>query len=93
MSKLQEFLDELSNYELLKFYGYRYKQFLKSSKDKIDAELNSRNLKKSDVDNVSFKKVGFHEKACPRCAFSKFYTATEVESMTCHYASIDIEVD
>lgn len=93
MSKLQEFLDELSNYELLKFHEYRYEQFLKSSKDKIDAEFDKRNLKKSDVENVTFKKEDFHEEACPRCASSKFYVATEIESMTYRYASVDIEVD
>jgi hypothetical protein len=93
MSRLQHFLDELTDYELLQFRNYRYEQFLKGSKEKIDAEFEKREL--DPTYPSAFKKALSEPLAefCPRCESSKFYNATEIETITYSYASVDLEVD
>lgn len=93
MSRLQHFLNELTDHELLQFHDYRYNQFLKGSKEKIDAEFEKRQLDRNNPGD--FKKTPSVSLAetCPRCHSSKFYTATEVETITYSYASVDLEVD
>lgn len=93
MSKIQEFLDELSNYELIKFYEYRYEQFLKPSKDKIDREFEKRDINKLDFEKYTIEKGDVEQELCPRCASSKFYNATEIESLTYSYATVNLKVD
>ena len=93
MSKLQEFLDVLSDSELANFYLYRYEQFLKGSKDKIDAELSKRNISKENIEIYRLENKVISEDKCPRCGSNKFYNSTEIETITYSYASVDLEVD
>ena len=93
MSKLQVFLDELTDSELANFYIYRYEQFLKGSKEKIDAELEKRTMSKTCISEYVIKSSKEFLDTCPRCSSNKFYLSTEIESITYSYASIDLEVD
>lgn len=89
MSKLQHFLEQLSDWELANFYNYRYGQFIKQSQQKIDAEIEKRGIDTGSVE------MEYNEKAllCPRCFSDKYYDSTEMETITYHYATVDFEVD
>ncbi len=89
MSRLQDFLNQLSDWELVNFRKYRYDQFIKNSQQRIDDEIQKRNL---NLEAVKFD--GNDEPlSCPRCLSSKYYDSTEVETITYSYASVDLEVD
>lgn len=93
MSKLQTFLDELTDGELANFYTYRYEQFLKGSKEKIDAELDKRAMIKTRILEYVVKSVQKSTEQCPRCGSTKFYNSPEIETITYSTASVDLEVD
>jgi len=93
MSKLQTFLDELTDSELVSFYNYRYEQFMKSSKVKIDSELIKRGIQKEDFDHYRVDILANTEERCPQCGSQKFYNSKEIETVTYSVASIDLEVD
>src|SRR5690554_7926941 len=93
MSKLQTFLDELTDSELVSFYNYRYEQFMKSSKVKIDSELIKRGMQKEDFDHYRVDILANTEERCPQCGSQKFYNSKEIETVTYSVASIDLEVD
>jgi hypothetical protein len=67
MSKLQTFLNELTDSELVSFYKYRYEQFMKSSKDKIDSELNKRGIQKEDFNQLKMDDLTNTKGSCPQC--------------------------
>lgn len=101
MSKLSYFLTELSDTELVNFYDYRYQEFMRASKEKIDNEMANRGM---TVENrYTFQANPYsdqeltdglkEQKICPRCHSSKFYTSSEIETMTYSYASVDLKVD
>lgn len=93
MSKVQQFLDELTDNELLGFFHFRYSEFLQGSKDKIDAEIQKRRLNVEAFDPSVARSDHSDEKNCPRCGSSKFYNSTEIETITYSYASVDIKTD
>ncbi|HLV40749.1 MAG TPA: hypothetical protein VKY37_00590 [Brumimicrobium sp.] len=93
MSKLQTFLDELTDSELISFYNYRYEQFMELSKDKIDSELIKRGIQKEDFDQFKVDILSNTEGRCPRCGSQKFYNSEEIETITYSIASLDLEVD
>ena len=94
MSKLQEFLSILSNHELARFYEYRYPEFLKGSKEKIDEELKRRAMDKNNLSpHINPHNHQENSTVCPQCYSSKFYTSTEIETVNYSYASVDLEVD
>lgn len=92
MSKLLNFLKTLTDFELAQFYKYRYNQFLPNSKDKIVSELKERDMNIMDLDSYKQKKHISNQKTlCPKCHSSKFYTASERE--TIEFVRSTIEVD
>jgi hypothetical protein len=93
MSKLQEFLDVLTDRELVNFHTYRYVQFLKGSREKIDAELRKRGITQADFARITAEAPPSRGNVCPRCGSEKFYNSTEIETVTYQYASVDFEVD
>jgi len=97
MSKLASFLSELSDHELKAFYHFRYKQFMKGSQEKIDLEMQSRGILPVDFEEVFRKARHFTYEAdpnvCPRCLSERFYTSHEVETITYHYATVELDVD
>lgn len=73
MSKLELFLQSLSNSELAFFYKYRYTDFLVGSRAKIDKEIDKRKITKQEIhsfltnskcDNIKYSK---YDLICPRC--------------------------
>lgn len=101
MSKLSNFLSELTNTELVYFYDYRYQEFLKNSKDKIDEEFSRRGINQENKYQFQNNELSAEElnnllaeqKICPRCHSSKFYISSEIETITYSYASMDLKVD
>lgn len=93
MSKLQEFLNELTDSELASFHSYRYHQFMKGSQEKIDLELNKRGMRADDLEKYKIIQNPLSSEVCPQCGSGKFYTSTEIETVNYSYASIDLEVD
>ncbi len=93
MSKLQEFLDALTDRELVNFYTYRYVQFIKGSREKIDAELRKRGITQADFARITAETPPSIGNTCPRCGSEKFYNSTEIETVTFQYTSVDFEVD
>ena len=101
MSKLAAFISELSDHELRSFHHFRFEQFMKGSKEKIILEMEKRGIAANPHDEFEHyltraKKEGVFTKAeslCPRCLSEKFYTSHEVETITYHYASVDLDVD
>jgi len=98
MSNLVNFLESLSEHELLKFYEFRYTQFLPASKNRIDQELLNRGIDLNSDPNMNFEAVELlnlnkNNVFCPRCLSSKFFNSTEIETVSYSYASVDLEVD
>ena len=101
MSKLFNFLTELTDTELINFYDYRYQEFLKNSKVKIDEEMSKRGINQENKYQFQLNDLGAEElenllaeqKICPRCHSYKFYTSSEIETITYAYASVDFKVD
>ncbi len=96
MSRLQSFLEELTDQELVNFYHYRYQEFLKDSKSRIDSEIDKRGLDEQQMNQFNhFPKYNSilegNGEYCPRCISSKFYTSHELESIT--YSTVEFEVD
>ena len=92
MSRLNNFLKTLTDFELAQFYNYRFHQFLPSSKQKIEAEFKERGLEIEKLDCYVKKENIINKKAqCPRCHSNKFYTAKERETL--EFARSTIEVD
>ena len=57
MKELDNFLDNLSDHELAIFYGNRYIGFLEKSREKIDKEINKRNLSREQIKSLQDKKL------------------------------------
>ena len=97
MSKLASFLSTLSDHELKALFHFRYKQFLKGSQEKIDAEMNRRGILPVDQEAHIINARQFAPKnnpnVCPQCLSEKFYTAHEVESITYSYATVELNVE
>lgn len=101
MSKLAAFLSELSDHELRAFHHFRFDQFMKGSKEKITLELENRQISFNNPDEFEkhlqlAREEGIFTKRaslCPRCLSEKFYTSHEVETITYHYASVNLDVD
>jgi len=96
MSRLEEFIDTLEDFELLAFYKYRYNTFLRDSQVKIITEIENRglNLKDIDVFITNAKNMGIDDdNYCPRCFSSKFYYANETERLYNSYYFIEIKND
>ncbi|MDX2361856.1 MAG: hypothetical protein QNK23_13690 [Crocinitomicaceae bacterium] len=99
MSKLQNFLEVLTDSELANFFTYRYHEFMPASKEKIDLEFKSRGMRLSKLefykevpDNITPERI-LKLEFCPRCYSKKFYTSQEIETVSYSYASIDSKVD
>lgn len=97
MSKLASFLSELSDHELKAFYHFRYKQFMKGSQEKIDAEMQTRGILPVDFEEIFRQARHFtyepDPNVCPRCLSEKFHTAHEVEIISYSYATEELDVD
>lgn len=98
MSKLQAFLDDMEDYELMALYEYRYKTLMSGSKRKIRDEIEKRklNLDKS-YDYIRNAKSLFTEEeieqsiCCPRCYSRRFYNKDEIDEIHNSYYSIELE--
>ncbi len=97
MSKLQDFIDSLEDFELGAFYNYRFESFMKGSQEKILKELEKRNISIDSVDSLIDKNrksdSEIQNKYCPRCYSKHFYLASEKDSITIQYATIEINND
>tara|TARA_B100000508_G_scaffold75230_1_gene58614 strand:- start:83344 stop:83748 length:405 start_codon:yes stop_codon:yes gene_type:complete len=98
MSKLQAFLDDMEDYELMALYEYRYDTFMKGSKRKIKDEIEKRKL---DLDKphdyIKNAKSQFTDEeinqsvCCPRCYSKKFYHKDEIDQIHTRHYSFEIE--
>ncbi len=86
MSKLESFLTELTDTELVNYYEYRYEQFMPASKKRITDELAKRNMKLDRLqsyvklpDSYSEENIK-KQKLCPQCFSEKFYNSKEMET-------------
>lgn len=82
MSRFQEFIDSLEDFELLAFYKYRYDTFMEGSQQKIIAEVQKRGLHLDKVDDFIAKSKGTDSEiresiCCPRCYSRKFFHSDE----------------
>lgn len=98
MSKLSEFLSELSDHELRAFHHFRFNEFMKGSQEKIMFEMEKRGVNSDDIEEciTQARKEGIftnRESLCPKCLSEKFYTASEVETITYSYATVELDVD
>lgn len=100
MSKLDDFLSELSDHELRAFHHFRFKEFMKGSKEKITLEMEKRGISSPSSDEfeeyLAASKEGFftnRASLCPRCLSEKFYTRHEIETISYSIASFDISAD
>ncbi len=99
MSKLQGFLDELSDAELQALHHFRFREFMPASKEKIRLELDKRGLAvpdpltyQAEIPADAWEKIRSCD-MCPRCYSEKFYHSRETETLNYSYASVDTEVD
>jgi len=95
MRKIEFFLAQLANFELANFYKYRFDSFMPSSQNSILAELKKRSIGLGEIEKYTAppKKYveNINKELCPRCLSSKYYNATEKESVTFSYATVDYE--
>lgn len=99
MSRLHEFLKELSDLELAHFYRFRYKEFIPASREKILEEMKGRGMDENELDIYTgtippdaAEKIRRYE-MCPRCYSEKFYNSRETEMIQFSFASVEHEVD
>ena len=95
MSKLQEYIESLVNYELGALYKYRFDTFMKGSQEKILKELSKRKLSIDSIDKlIEENRKPIDEikdnKCCPRCFSRHFYLASEKDNITIRYSTIEI---
>jgi len=94
MSKLQDFIDSLEDFELGAFYKYRFESFMKGSQDKILKELEKRNISIDSIDSLIDKNSKLdsevENKYCPRCYSKHFYLASEKDYITIKYETVEI---
>ncbi len=98
MSRLQEFIDTLEDFELLALYKYRYDSFMKGSQQKIMVEIEKRGLQLNKLDVIIAKSKGsdneIHESiCCPRCYSRKFYHAHETDLISIKEYGFEISND
>lgn len=98
MSKLQDFLTQMNDHELASFYTYRYNEFMKTSKEKIEAEMAVRGMTPENLNDYysipqNAKELIDQKEICPRCYSAKFYDSNELESINYSYASVEISVN
>ena len=98
MNKLDNFINSLSNHELAIFFEYRYNGFLKNSKEKIDTEINRRNLSPEQLKLLKDKKLiidsSEETKFCQRCGSDKLFVETDYKEIPVNeFSSAEIAVD
>ena len=86
MSKLQTFLDDLEDYELLALHKYRYETFMEGSKNKILGEIDKRGLNLESTDDMIRNAKCTDEEinesiCCPRCHSRRFYHKDELDQI------------
>ncbi|WP_139957805.1 hypothetical protein [Flavicella sediminum] len=95
MSKLENFLSNLEDFELASFYHFRFNSFLKYSKKIILNELKRRNIEELEVNkylpvtNEKIEEDIIAEKICPKCYSNKFYSSNETESILIKFETYD----
>jgi DNA-directed RNA polymerase subunit RPC12/RpoP len=98
MKELDYFLNNLSDHELAIFYGYRYLGFLDSSKEKIDTEIQKRNLSREQLKLLLDKKLindSEEEKiGCERCGSNRLFIETDYKEVPIsEFSSAEIAMD
>ncbi|NOQ91575.1 MAG: hypothetical protein GQ552_02540, partial [Flavobacteriaceae bacterium] len=99
MSKLKEFVEKLEDFELASFYKYRFSSFMDNSKKIILKEFRKRKMYESNLDEYLPNKEDIDKQKlesseiCPRCFSNEFYSASENESITYQYATIDYNMN
>lgn len=95
MSKLEFFLNNLSDIELAFFFKYRYNEFLDNSKIKINNEIKARNLSNDDLTNliltskISKNNHSRNDLLCPRCNSNKIQSKKKKKLKTFKWISYE----
>lgn len=95
MSRLDNFLKNLEDYELAAFYKYRFETFIPSTQENIVRYLNERNIDISTIDLFieSTKKQNQDKKSnkyCPRCYSKHFYMSNERDVIYEQWSSYEL---
>ncbi len=72
---IKSFLNQLSDIELMYFYQYRYDEFMPTTQEIIDKELQHRNIDKiliTETIKKHFFKLENKNTLCPKCGSNKF---------------------
>jgi len=95
MSRLQEFLDSLEDYELGAFYKYRFDSFMSGSSQKIIKELEKRRINPTQIDRLieqAKETIGAitDKEYCPRCYSKHFYLSSETDFVSMDLVSVEL---
>ena len=98
MSRLQEFIDTLEDFELIAFYKYRYDSFMEGSQQKIMAEIEKRGLHLDKIDEIIGKSKGSDYEiqesiCCPRCYSRKFFHSDETDLISIKEYGFEVNND
>ena len=98
MSELDNFIRGLSDHELAIFHGYRYENFLKASKVKIEEEIKKRKLSAEKLNLLLAaklnKELSTEIRCCPRCNSEKLFIETDYKEIpVSEFSSAEVAVD
>lgn len=98
MKEFDHFIRNLSDHELVIFFGYRYNTFMLNSKEKIDEEIKRRNLSSEKLKSLFDTKLNIEpiteNRSCLRCGSEKLYIETDYKEVPIsEFSSAEIAMD
>ncbi|MBC7000852.1 hypothetical protein [Cytophaga sp. FL35] len=90
---LKEFLQNLTDREIAFFFKYRRTELMPESQEKIQSEIENRNLTDFALAELT-KPIGETElENCPRCGSNLFQEIKETELRSTKYGGYEVEIN
>ena len=90
---LEELLNNRTNREIAFFSTYRQIEFMPESQDKVQNELNKRNLDRSQVNFLINQSKKTTLNNCPRCQSSDFMQIKYTDLRVSRYGGYEVEIN
>jgi len=83
----------MSDRELAFFFNYRRTEFMAESQNKIQLELQKRNLTEFKISELISISIEPTEENCPRCRSNNFMEITDTELRNTKYGGYEVEIN
>jgi len=92
--KFDTFIDGLNDHEFAVYVGHQYESFLPYAKEKVQNEIDLRELTKSDLDTYFNTRLSNFENGntCENCGSDRFIEDKDIEHTGSQYGSAELEV-